>query len=477
MRGMPFTGLTLRAALVLGFGLTLGLWLFTGYQFTRRMADLQIEAAAINERYVLAQERLTTVRTQILRGSVLVRDALLDPDPTMVDVYRRRMENAYREADEALRLYVPVLEKTPSELDRVGQLRAAIERFRAVMLDVLASDNSHWAVEAGQLLQRSVMPRRDVVIRISDEIQALNRSAFVRRQRAVADVYADSQRQVWRQLGLALAASLMIAVLASLFAGRLEKRWRVAHDRNLQNARDLQRLSAAIVRVQEEERRTIARELHDEVGQVLTAIKVELAAAQRMIDAGEPSKGLLDSARGIADGAIHTVRDLSHLLHPALLDDLGLPAAVERHVRQFGARHAIRVEFTHDGLDGRLPRETETAAYRVIQEGLTNVAKHAGTAVCRVSMMLRPGALHLVVEDEGRGFDPDASESRQGLGLIGIRERVADLHGTVRVDSAVGRGVRLTIELPVPPGADAAPDQPPFESPSAGPAPLRTRHV
>ena len=122
-----------------------------------------------------------------------------------------------------------------------------------------------------------------------------------------------------------------------------------------ENTHDLQRLSAKLITAQEEERRTIARELHDEVGQVLTAIKVELALAQTAIEAAGVTPRVLDDARSIADGALQTVRDLSHLLHPSMLDDLGLRAAIDWYLRGFSRRHDIAVELLHD-RNGRAPR-------------------------------------------------------------------------------------------------------------------------
>lgn len=449
MQRRPSEGLTIRAALVLGFGLTLSLWFFAGYQFTRRMSDTQKDISGINQRYQRAQARLTTVRTQILLGSVIVRDALLDPNPKTTESYTRRLEASYALADDALKKYVPLLGDSRAELERVLLLQTEMASFRATMLDLLASDQSQWATQAGQLLRNRVLPKQDVVVRISEEVQELNRSAFIDKQNASAEVYGATEQQVWRQLGLAVLGSLGIAVFASLYAGGLEKRLRIQRDRNEQNSRDLQRLSAEIVRVQEEERRSIARELHDEVGQVLTAIKVELASAQRAIESSGGSPHLLTNARAIADGAFHTVRDLSHLLHPALLDDLGLAAAVDRQLREFGTRHGIRVELNDDRLVERLPPDTESAAYRVIQEALTNVAKHASATTCRVYLRRLPAALQLIVEDDGVGFSP-GDHTRNGLGLIGIRERVARLQGIIRLDSAPGEGTRLIVELPAP---------------------------
>jgi signal transduction histidine kinase len=393
---------------------------------------------------------LSTVRAQILLGSVYVRDALLDPDPSAAPAYRRRLEETYAAVDQALRQYVPVLDSA-AERDRVTQLREQSDDFHRTMVDVLATDSSRWPRDARFLLRTAVVPKREFVIRVSEEAQALNRSAFVTQQAGIADVYGTTQRRVWETLGVALIASFAVGLFATTYAGRLEDRLRRQRARDVQSARDLQQLSAKLITAQEEERRSIARELHDEVGQVLTAIKVELAVVQRAVDSVGGSPHLLDDARSITEGALSTVRDLSHLLHPALLDDLGLPAAIEWYLRGFGKRYGVRVEVIHDSMEERFTPEIEAAAYRIIQEALTNVAKHASATSCRVYLQRLPNTILMTIEDDGAGFDAATVErvgERRGLGLISIRERVAQLRGTMRLESGPGRGTRLTVELP-----------------------------
>src|SRR6185503_16594126 len=136
-------GPTIKAALFLGFALICATWLFAGYYFTRRMADLQTRATAISERYTRGQELLTVVRSQVLVGSVYVRDALLDPERGNADEYRSKLEEAYRAADVALQQYVPVVDAA-TERDRVARLRADIDDFRTTVLNVLATDSSRW---------------------------------------------------------------------------------------------------------------------------------------------------------------------------------------------------------------------------------------------------------------------------------------------------------------------------------------------
>ena len=444
------SGPPIRAALFLGFALICATWLFAGFYFTRRMADLRSRATSISERYMRGQELLTTVRSQVLVGSVYVRDALLDSDRSNADEFRTKLGAAYKAADDALRQYVPVVD-TPTERDRVGRLRADIDDFRNTVLNVLATDSSRWPIEARTLLRRQIMPKRESVIRVTDEAQALNRSAFVQQQSEIASVYRATQRRLWESFGVAVLVSLGIALLAATYVGRLEDRIHRQRLKERENAQDLQRLSVKLITAQEEERRIIARELHDEVGQALTAIKVELSVAQRVIEAAGAPAHALDDARSISENVLHMVRDLSHLLHPALLDDLGLTAAVEGYFKGFGKRHGLRVDLLQDRMAERLQPETEVAAFRIVQEALTNVVKHAHATSCRVYLQRLTATLLVTVEDDGVGFDPVVPGHKNappGLGLIGIRERVSRLGGTLRVDSAPGKGTSLTVELP-----------------------------
>ena len=439
---------TMRAAVFIGFGLVAGIWLFTGYYFTGRMAELERRSADIDRRYMHAQDLLATARSQILMGSVYVRDALLDPNPATADEYRRQLQESYDTADAALRGYVPVLD-VPGEQERVSHLRRELDDFRRTLLEVLNTDSSRWPMEARDLLRHRIMPKREGVMHISEEVQSLNRAAFVQQQAEIGALYRVSQRRIWQSFGIAVAASLGIALLATVYASRLESRLEQQRDREAGTARTLQRLSSQLLTAQEEERRSIARELHDEVGQVLTAIKVELATAQRRIQASGGDVDALSSVRSITDGALATVRDLSHLLHPAMLDDLGLAAAIEWYAKGFERRHGVRVDLLQEGMDVRLTADTEAAVYRIVQEALTNVAKHAQASRCRIFLQRLPHTLLVTIEDDGVGFDPSTvGGPGRGLGLVSIRERVSNVRGELRLDATPGTGTRLTVEVP-----------------------------
>ena len=441
----------MRAALAVGIAVTLGLWLFTGYTFTWRMQEVEHQAAQVAERYTRAQELLSNVRTQVLLSSVRVRDALLSPDPPIITAYRRQVDASHREIDESLAQYVPVL-GSATELDQIARLRHEIDEFHLSTLAALADASSVRVTTSSvrDVLNRHIVPRREAAFRISEEIQSLNRAAFIRQQADIAEIHRVAEWQSWLRLGLALAISLGVVGLASVYAARLETRLRRQMDRETAISTELQDVASRLMSAQEDERRTIARELHDEVGQVLTAIKVELSIAQRAIEARGESGDALAEAQTITDGALQTVRDLSQLLRPSMLDDLGLPAAIDASLRTLARRHEIHAELLQVGMDERLDPDTEVAAYRIVQEALTNVARHARAKHCWVRLKRYVSGFSIEIEDDGAGFDMSLAHEklRHGLGLMGMRERATHLGGTFDLQSAPGHGTRMVVEFP-----------------------------
>jgi PAS domain S-box-containing protein len=215
-------------------------------------------------------------------------------------------------------------------------------------------------------------------------------------------------------------------------------------------AERLQVLSRRVVEVQEEERRHLARELHDEIGQILTAIGINLQTLKRTC--GTAMLPHLEECIGIIRRAIEQVRHLSLDLRPAMLDDLGLVATLRWYLDRQAQRVGYRAQFAADPAEVRLTPAVATAAFRVAQEALTNVARHARARRVWVRLRSRDGALRLVVCDDGAGFDPEATLRRgvrgEGIGLLGMRERAALLGGRIEIRSAPGRGTVVRLTLP-----------------------------
>jgi signal transduction histidine kinase len=225
----------------------------------------------------------------------------------------------------------------------------------------------------------------------------------------------------------------------------------------------LQRLSHRLVEVQEEERRAIARELHDESGQSLTALKVHLTLLQRGGDCGPVTSAAIDALKQDTESVMEGLHRLATHLRPAVLDRSGLVPALQQFVEEFRSQHAVDVEFVVSGLAAdahgnyaRLPVEIETTIYRVVQEALTNVARHARATKAGVILERRsdcqtgrPAGIVAVVEDNGVGFDVQTVVERDRLGLLGMRERAEVLGGALAIESAPGAGTTIYVEVPL----------------------------
>jgi len=450
MRAAQVERWSVRAALALGFCVTLGLWLYTGYAFTSRIDSVRVEASAAAARYTRAQELLSTVRSQLLVSSIRVRDALLDPDRTALPRHRQEIQVAARAIDEALTAYEPVL-RVEDENARILNLRNEVDRFHTTSMAVLDDAATRKVQDVRQLLNAHIVPRREAALAISEEIARLNRAAFIQQQSELSQIHAAAELASRRQLGTALVIGLGVLLVTSMYAGRLESHLRTQLVRDARLSSEVQQTAAKVLNAQEEERRTIARELHDEVGQVLTAVRVELEMAQHAIEQGAPASTLTE-AKTLTEGALHTVRNLTQLLHPAALDDLGLPAVIEASMRGLSRRTNIQADFDHANWPQQVPRDVELAAYRIVQEGLTNVAKHARATSCRVSLKGLADRLLLEIEDNGIGFvdDTDRPIVARGLGLLSIRERATRLGGSFEILSEPGNGTRLIVSFPQP---------------------------
>jgi PAS domain S-box-containing protein len=226
------------------------------------------------------------------------------------------------------------------------------------------------------------------------------------------------------------------------------------------SADELRSLSRRLVEVQEAERRHLARELHDEVGQTLTGLDIMLEMLARSLP--DQTIDTLETARRYVRDMSQLVRRLSLDLRPSMLDDLGLLPSLRWLYARFSGQTGVEVRFHHHGAERRFAPVVETAAYRIIQEALTNVARYARVKVVDVQLIGDEQSLQLQIEDGGAGFDPAEVASRQASsGLAGMRERATLIGGQITVESAPGRGTLILVELPLEPGPDTPSDREP----------------
>ena len=234
-----------------------------------------------------------------------------------------------------------------------------------------------------------------------------------------------------------------------LYRFDIEDRIRSSQNKLRQSEEELRALSRRLVETQEIERRTIARELHDEIGQSLTALRILLFQISRQTD---KSNEYLDEAKTVISDLMKQVRELSLKLRPSMLDDLGLVPTLVWHFERFKAQTSIQINFYHDGLNtvqDSLTPEINTTVYRIVQEALTNIARYAEVDSAEVTINVEKDILRVCIEDKGRGFSPERLNAVSSTGLSGMRERVRLLEGKLNIVSSPAKGTCITAELPL----------------------------
>ena len=217
---------------------------------------------------------------------------------------------------------------------------------------------------------------------------------------------------------------------------------------------DLHRLSQELMRTQDSERRQLARDLHESAGQTLAAQKMALMNLEDALpEGGEEARRHLETVRGLAEDAVREIRVLSYLLHPPVLDDLGLISALGWYVRGFAERSGIQAVFEVAQDFGRLPQEIETTVFRIVQEALTNVHRYSGSRTATIRLASQAGQVRAEIQDQGCGLPILSREGpkivRFGVGIAGMRERVKQMNGTFEIESTPGHGTTIRVILPL----------------------------
>jgi signal transduction histidine kinase len=230
-----------------------------------------------------------------------------------------------------------------------------------------------------------------------------------------------------------------------------ESLWRTQAEAALRSSREeLRALAASLLNTQEEERRRVSRELHDELSQRMAKLQFDVERLEQQLpaDADDVRKGLL-KVRDQVGSVSNSVRRIAYQLHPSTLEHLGLSIALRSFVREFAEREAIDARFTASSVPKNIPPEISTSLYRIAQEALRNVAKHAGKTAVTVQLAGKAGEVRLSVRDRGIGFDAGAVQGRGGLGLISMHERVRLIRGEFLLKTRPGDGVEITVRVPL----------------------------
>jgi signal transduction histidine kinase len=415
----------------------------------------------LNSHHRQVEAKLRRLRSDVHLSGIFVRDYLLDTEREHAEEYQDKLAQ-FRSANRATLAELQALSE-PEDHERIARLKSQLEEYWRAFEPLIDWTIAEKITLSARFLRREVIPRREAVMQIAEEIEQLNNANLAaqgeevtRQQQSFRD---ELSGLLWRVLVLGVVLALVFVVRLRVLEERSDRQKHAALDAE----RHLRELSQQLVAAQEEERRKLSRELHDHVGQMLTALRMELGRVDR-ISAGHSAP--FDAAQGkpfdaaqsrlatavaecrqLVDEMVRIVRDLALGLRPSMLDDIGLQPALEWQARDFSRRYGVPVDLEVEGDLDTLTDQHRTCVYRVVQEALTNTIRHARAR--RVVITVRAGAERLVlsVNDDGVGVDP--SVRRNGFGLRGIEERVRELNGTVEMQSAAGRGSTLTIELPL----------------------------
>jgi signal transduction histidine kinase len=439
--------LNTRAILLAGFGGLLALMASAGFDAVSILRQIQTRNDRIRNEFVDRNRTLERIRSNLYLSGTYLRDYLLDPDARAAETHHANLEKARREIDIAMRSYERFL--PPEEAAVFSGLKQGIGDYWRVLDPVL-----HWTPEQRRdrsyiFLRDEVFPRRISMLGIADRIAAVNEEQLNSGNRQVGSLFAQFQERLGITLAITLGLGLVLAAFSMFQILRLERETAQRFTEIVKARAELKELSAKLVEAQENERRAISRELHDEVGQSLSALLVELGNLSAALSDGAARelRSHVEVIKTLAENSVHVVRNMALLLRPSMLDDLGLVPALQWQAREVSKRTGMRVDIAADHVSDHLPEEHKTCVYRVVQEALHNCAQHADAQLVRVTVQEEPDKLLLAIQDDGRGFP---SPQGRGLGLLGMEERVTHLGGSFHVDSRHGQGTLLRIELPLP---------------------------
>ena len=397
--------------------------------------------------YLEADAVLREIPADLYRSGILIRDYLLDPTHITAPAYREQLLEGQASIRKRLELLAPRLGE--QEVERLRELQTELQEYWTSMDPILSWSPQEKLVLSRTFLRREVLPRQKAVVALAREISELNVANLRKQQQKIQQSQRLFESFLRRTVFFTLAIGLFVAVLSIVRVVSLERHRERERRRAEQAEAELRRLSRRLVRTQEEERKALSRELHDAVGQMLSAMTMELGNLESQImSTPDKIRERLSEARKLNAETLRGVRELAMGLRPTMLDELGLGPALRWQGREFSRRSGVPVVVQIDGdLEG-LPEAHRTCIYRIVQETLTNCARHAHAKNIRISAYGAPDWVSLSIQDDGVGFDPESGTNR-GLGLIGIQERVRELDGKVTIISQPGKGTIVEVEVAV----------------------------
>jgi signal transduction histidine kinase len=437
-----------RRMLWLGFGSILLLMALIGFDVARSAQRTTAKNAELIKSFRGRDQILDELRNIVIRSGTMIRDYLSETDPARAQTEKADIEAARKQTEQILEAYAgPQGRMVPMEQKTFIGLKSGLDTYWSTFAPVLQWDAATKKMKGEAYRQDAIGPLRTEVLRLSRDITNLNDQQLDAGEQSIQDEQTKLRNRLIIASALGVGIACVLAVFVTIRIQRLERAAEIQYQKISQARRELRELTGRLESAQEEERKKLSRELHDEVGQSMSAMLVELGRLEAVLPRDEALRARLAAFRKQAESSVRTVRDMSLLLRPSMLDDLGLVAALKWQGREVSRNTGLNVHIDAEDASDRLPDSHRTCIYRVVQEALHNCAKHAKATSVRVVVKQSPGVLEASVQDDGAGFDP---ASEKGLGLLGMEERVARLGGAVRLDSTQGHGTVLSVRLPVP---------------------------
>jgi signal transduction histidine kinase len=434
--------------LVVGFGSMLGLMILSLGWAISRFQSLHRESVALQNSFQDTKKQMMDLRIHLSRSGLLLRDFLLDRSAQSFSPQQQEL----REVRGQIELQLDSLEKT---LAKEGiylqvQLKTEIEQYLDLLEPVFQWDLEDRWERGNQYLRKEIVPRREIIQNISDQISDLSDQSFKQEQIVLEQKQKESRKSLIQIMFVLVVLGGSVSGYSIIRILRLERQTEQQVVRAERAEEEMRHLSRQMAQAQEEERKAISRDLHDEVGQTLTALRMNLTTlAQNQPEASTEVQECLADTRQLVEQNLRTIRDMAMGLRPTMLDDLGLGPALEWQARDFSRRSGLVVDLDMEGSLDDFPENYRIGIFRVLQEAFTNCARHAMAKKVRVVLHRGPGKINLLIQDDGKGFDP-MKQSHNGMGLLSIKERIRELNGAVSIDSGPERGTTLQIELPNP---------------------------
>jgi signal transduction histidine kinase len=433
-----------RRLLLAGFGGLLVLMLVAGADALLVLRQVRSSDAQVRDIYVRRSRALDQVRAGIYQSAIVMRDFLLASDPDVAAAQVASWKDIRVRTDNALRDGAGALDK--AEQGPYSSLQAEVGVYWRLLDFITQMREGDARHRNSEYLSNELVRRRTAMLDLVDRIDQISTRQLHAGDEALDEAFRNLRLRLMGMLGATLGVGLLLAAFTIRRTLHLETELQKRYEEGVRARSELQDLSARLVSAQEEERRAISRELHDEVGQSLSALLMEAGNAARVPDASVEVRRHVESIKKLAETSVNVIRNMTLLLRPSMLDDFGLVPALEWQAREVSKRTGLRVHVTAEEASGELPDQLRTCIYRVVQEALHNCARHSQARSVKVTVKQEAHRILLSVEDDGHGFE--AGRVR-GLGLVGMEERVTHLGGAFEVQSRPGAGTRVAAELPL----------------------------